>query len=130
SLRRARRAALRARGAGRPRRGPGDHGARAEVELARRRRRLLPAAALPDVALVAASREPGRPPPGDLLLPPVGTRPRATPRRGTGREGAVPSLPEPRTHGAAPAQAARGFSLGPGGSRVPEWTGLMESAAT
>ena len=77
----ARRAALRPRGAPGPPRGAGDHGADAGEELAGGRRRLFPVAAVWRVTLDAAARERGRRPARDLLLPPVGARPRAAPRR-------------------------------------------------
>ena len=58
----------------RPRRGAGDDDAPVRPQLAGRRRRLFPPAALRDVALAAAARQRSRRRAGDLLFPSVGNR--------------------------------------------------------
>ena len=118
-------AALRARSPHRAPRGADRHGARAAVDVARGRRRLLPVAAVPDLALVAAPHQRRRGPARDVLLPSVGTRSRAAACRGPRRQGAVSPLPQPRTDGVAPAAARRGFPVGPRRPDLPEWRRMM-----
>ena len=99
SLWRARRSAFRARSVQGSARVADHDGTNAPLELARRRRRLFPAAALWGVALVDPARQCDRSAAGAVLLPSVGARSGPAARQGSRSESAIPALPQPRAHG-------------------------------
>src|SRR5690606_21083208 len=80
--------------------------------------RLLPAAALFGVALEPAPPQPARPPAGDLLLPPLGSGPRAAARGARRRQVEIPPLPQAAPHRAAAGPPAERFPLAARGAGV------------
>src|SRR5205807_274627 len=66
---------------------------------------------------------------GDVLLPPVGARPRSAACAGTGGEVALSSLPQSQTHRTEDAPPACRFLLGSRGSGVPGCHRMIQAEA-
>src|SRR5262249_25315985 len=121
--------AFRARGAYGADRGSDRHRAGFAVDVASRRRRLLPTSAVRHLALVATPHQRRRPPSRDVLLSPVGARPGAAASARAESEDTIPALREPRPDGSPAATARARLPLGPRRLRLPQWRHVMELAA-
>src|SRR5690606_6210544 len=95
-----------------------------------RRGRVLPLLSVRGVALVSAPGQRARRPARDLLLPPVGARPRpAAPARHPAQDPLSP-LHQPGPHGTAPGRIDARLPVGPHGPHFPEPAMNMPSAGT